>query len=86
MVGGYCLAQRQPASRYYFILPWTAKTEVRQRIIADIAETQPRRIVLDERNEYGISQTLPELFAIVSRRYHPIRTYGDTVFYERNGL
>jgi len=82
----YCLAERQPASRYYFILPWTAKTEVRQRIIADIAGTQPRLIVLNERDEFDISQTLPELFAIVSQRYHPIRTYGDTVFYERNGL
>ena len=82
----YCLAERQPASRYYFILPWTAKTEVRQRIIADIAGTQPQLIVLNERDEFDISQTLPELFAVVSQRYHPIRTYGDTVFYERNGL
>ena len=82
----YCLAERQPASRYYFILPWTAKTEVRQRIIADIAGTQPKLIVLTEHDEFDISQTLPELFAVVSQRYHPIRTYGDAVFYERNGL
>jgi hypothetical protein len=82
----YCLAERQPASRYYFILPWTAKTEVRQRIIADIAGTQPRLVVLNERDEFDIWQTLPGLFAIISQRYHPIRTYGDTVFYERNGL
>jgi hypothetical protein len=59
---------------------------MRQRIIADIAGTQPRLIVLDERDEFDISQTLPELFAIVSRRYHPIRTYDDAVFYQRNGL
>jgi hypothetical protein len=82
----YCLAQRQPASRYYFILPWTAKTEVRQRIIADIAVTRPRLIVLNERDEFDISKTLPEVVAIVSRRYHPIRTFGGAVFYERNGF
>jgi len=82
----YCLAERQPASRYYFILPWTAKTGVRRQIITDIVKTQPRLIVLNEGEAPGIAQLLPELRGIVAKRYHVIRSYGSLVFYQRNSL
>ena len=82
----YCLAGRQPASRYYFILPWTAKARVRRQIVADIGRTQPRLIILNERDPPSVAQLMPQLLRIVATRYHVIRTYGSLVFYQRNSL
>lgn len=83
----YCLANRRPASRYYFILPWTAKATVRQQIVADITRRAPKLLVLDGyKRELSVSQVLPELLGVVSKHYHAIETYGSLTFYQRNSL
>ena len=80
----YCLAQRRPASRYYFLTPWTAKAEVRREIMADIARTAPKLVILVPSGPYGISQVLPELLGLVAKKYHATGTHDGLVFYQRN--
>jgi hypothetical protein len=80
----YCLAQRQPASRYYFILPWTAKPEVRRQIIDDIADASPKLIVIEDRGVFGLGRLLPELRNTIAKNYHPSRSYEGREFYARN--
>ena len=83
----YCLAQRQPASRYYFILPWTAKAEVRQEIVEDIVRSSPKLIAIDHidsEDQFGVRRLLPGLRDIIAKNYHFARTRRGTDFYLRN--
>jgi hypothetical protein len=80
----YCQAQRLPASRYYFVAPWTAKPAVRQQIIADITNTAPKLVVLEHQGEFGALRVMPELLDLVAKNYHVSRTMSGVTFYERN--
>jgi hypothetical protein len=83
----YCLAQRQPASRYYFILPWTAKAEVRRQIVNDIVESSPKLIAIDHiesDSEFGVRRLLPQLLEVIAENYHFNGTRRGTDFYVRN--
>jgi hypothetical protein len=80
----YCLARRQPASRYYFVLPWTAKPEVRRQVVDDIAAASPKLIVIEDRGVLGLRRLLPELRNTIAKSYHPSRSYEGLEFYARN--
>jgi hypothetical protein len=85
----YCLAQRQPASRYYFILPWTAKAEVRQEIVADIVKSPAKLIAIDHMDSdshFGVRHLLPELRDVLAKNYHFTHTRRGTDFYVRNAV
>jgi hypothetical protein len=78
----YCLTQREPASRYYFILPWTAKDEVRRQIVADI-ETVPSKLVVVQGGPYKAWRLLPELQGLLARDYRFAGSFGGAAFYLR---
>lgn len=80
----YCLAQRLPASRYYFILPWTATDEVRRQVIADISRSPPNLIVIDDTGGFQLAQILPEMSTLLAMRYHTTQIIGGAIFYRRN--
>ena len=80
----YCLAQRQPASRYYFIVPWTAKPEIRRRIVDDIADAAPELIVIENQGVFGLGRVLPELSDTIAKNYHLSRSYEGLEFYAGN--
>jgi hypothetical protein len=85
----YCLAQRAPTSRYYFILPWTAKADVRREIVDDIVTSSPRLIVIgdyDDDGPFGLQQLLPELRGVIAQRYHLSTLHGGASFFERNAV
>ncbi len=68
----YCLSQRHPASRYYFVLPWTAKAEVRAEIARNISAKRP--VVVIERSipGFGLDDLAPEVASILKQRYRPV--------------
>jgi hypothetical protein len=82
----YCLAQRRPASRYYFILPWTAKAQIRREIAADIAASAKLIAIdhIEDDSNSSLLRLLPELGGVIAKDYHFIGTRRGTYFYARN--
>lgn len=76
---GYCLAQRRPSSRYYFIMPWTAKPEVTAQILHDVALPTTKLIVLFE--DPRLQDMLPGLDAVLAQHYRPAGIHGGARFY-----
>lgn len=64
----YCMAQRRPASRYYFLLPWTAKPEVRREVLRDIEAKRPI-IVIQPLSWLRIDDVLPGLAPVLKADY-----------------
>jgi hypothetical protein len=67
----YCLSQRRPASRYYFVLPWTDKAEVRREISRDILAKSPVIVIDRSIRAFDIDKLLPELGPILKQGYQP---------------
>ena len=66
----YGLTQRTPASRYYFILPWTAKPEVVSELLADLKTKQPvLMIVANHKSPLPLNRLLPGIDEFLADRY-----------------
>ncbi len=68
----YCLSQRQPATRFYFILPWTNKPEVRAEMLRDIAAKRPVVVIDRSVRKFDIDQLFPEIGPVLKSGYRPI--------------
>lgn len=64
----YCVADNPPASRYYFVLPWTAKPEVQQQIM-DGLQASPPRIVVEINKGYALEDVMPRAKRWLVRSY-----------------
>ncbi len=64
----YCLAQRRPASRYYFVLPWTAKPEVRGEIVRDILAKRPVIVIDRSVFAFDIEKLVPGIDRILKEQ------------------
>ena len=71
--------QRRPASRYYFLLPWTAKPEVRRELTQDILTKRPV-IMIWRLQTLDIDAYVPELGPILEAQYRLAPPDGDWPF------
>lgn len=85
----YCLAHRRPASRFYFILPWTATPEVRHELAAQLAFRPPAVIV--DRGEWlgnpaaALAMVARDLAPLLAQDYREAARLPHTVIYVRKG-
>ena len=77
----YCLSNRQSASRYYFVLPWIAKTGIRAQIVKDIREKKPNLIVDVSDKEFALSQLLPDLMPLLQEKYALVEDSEGAKYY-----
>lgn len=78
----YCLSGRQPASRYYFIVPWTAKPEVRQALMADLRRSPPK-IFVDNASLGPLPRVVPGAVSFLIENYRLAGSYGGSTIYMR---
>jgi hypothetical protein len=63
--GLYCLAERRPASKFYFLAPWLASPEIINTVVRDIKMQKPKMIILrqDFENDHSFNAIHEEIRA-----------------------
>lgn len=79
----YCLSGRTPASKYYFVLPWTAKPSVREVILSDIRTRAPKLVIDESTSEFVLWDLVPGLQSHLSSQYRLVETSFGAHFYLR---
>lgn len=81
----YCLSSRESASRFYFVLPWTAQDRVRDEIMSDLERRKPKVIVDVSDYQYSLARIFPQLPQWLAASYHaPIRTQAAVYYHRRD--
>lgn len=65
----YCLSNRRPASRYYFVLPWTTKPLAQNQLIEDLHRNQPKLILDASNRQFSLNKLTPEISQIIKDDY-----------------
>jgi hypothetical protein len=82
----YCLTDRAPASRYYFLLPWTSRNDVRRTILSDLNRVKPKLIIDILEDDEKLGAIFPEIVPVLARDYHLDQTAFDSLIYVRNDV
>jgi MFS family permease len=80
----YCLADRRPASKYYFVLPWTRKADVLAQVGRDLVQNRPQLIADVSDGLYSLQTIVPDAQGIIDRGYHLLAQEPGLKLYERN--
>ncbi|WP_417069632.1 hypothetical protein [Niveibacterium terrae] len=81
----YCLSSNPPASRYYFVLPWTAKPQVQQQIMEDL-QAKPPRIVVEVKRGFTLAQVMPRAMRWLERSYVLVEAQGGANIWKLRDL
>jgi len=65
----YCLSKRPSATKYYFILPWMVKPEVREELVKEITVNRPKLIVDLSNPTYSLKELVPDLDRLIQEKY-----------------
>ncbi len=79
----YCLAGRRPASRYYFILPWTLRPDVRRRLLDELRMHPPRVLVDASNAQFALDRMLPEIRPLLEAEYVLVERQRGVAIYLR---
>jgi hypothetical protein len=83
----YCLSARESATRFYFILPWTAQARVKAEIMLDLARNKPEFIVDVSGGPYSLTDMLPPLRELLAANYHaPVKTTAALYYRRRHDM
>ena len=80
----YCLSNRRPASRYYFVLPWTLKPDVRREIMHDLRARPPRVVVEGSWGKSMLPRLFPEVLPWLQANYVEVAREGEETVLLRN--
>ncbi|GAB4298126.1 MAG: hypothetical protein Kow0090_13490 [Myxococcota bacterium] len=81
----YCITRREPASRFFFILPWTAKEVVKKELVADFELKKPALII--DRTDWSpflpaaLNEILPQFDEVMDKNYFKIAIFDGAVVY-----
>jgi hypothetical protein len=82
----YCLTNRAPASRYYFLLPWTSRDDVRRTVLSDLNRAKPKLIIDIVEEDQRLAAVFPEIVPVLARDYHLDQAAFDALIYVRNDV
>ncbi len=81
----YCLAERRPASRFTYVLPWHPLDAQRAELLADLQRVAPLAVVdvsaWHRAPGVELRRLLPGVGALLDERYEPHAVTGGAVIY-----
>jgi len=79
----YCLSGRASASRYYFVLPWTATPAVQARLMQDLRARPPALVVELTAGGFSLDALLPKARPWLERDYVLVETDAQARYWQR---
>jgi hypothetical protein len=79
----YCISQRKPASRFYFLLPWIVKPGVESAVLWDFSQNPPRMIVDTSNKLFNLQKLAPLLAKEIESNYRLVGQDAGGRYYLR---
>lgn len=79
----YCISQRKPASRFYFLLPWIMKPGVETAVLRDFSQNPPRMIVDTSNKLFSLEKLAPRLASEIELNYRLVGQDAGVRYYLR---